>query len=248
MTNIPVGMKMTIMNLTGNKQSVIIIISIMASYIKNKVMKNNILLTVSLFVTSLCGVEAQTTLFDNPPSSGYTYRIPAITRDKNNDLVAFSDYRYGTGDIGSNMIDIIARTSSDNGDTWGTQYTAITSDKNVSSGFNYAHGDAAVVTDRESGKMLLMCASGSIGYGSTGIKVGRYYSSSNGETWTGGNVTNEMYNIWGSNTVTKMFFGSGRICQSRFIKTGDYYRLYAALTTDLGSLVVYSDEIGRAHV
>lgn len=207
-------------------------------------MKNNILLTVSLLVTSLCGVEAQTTLFDNLHSSGYTYRIPAITRDKNNDLVVFSDYRYGTGDIGSNMIDIVARTSSDNGDTWGTQYTAITSDKNVSSGFNYAHGDAAVVTDRESGKMLLMCASGSIGYGSTGIKVGRYYSSSNGETWTGGNVTNYMYNIWGSNTVTKMFFGSGRICQSRFIKTGDYYRLYAAITTNLGSLVVYSDDFG----
>jgi sialidase-1 len=88
-------------------------------------MKKNILLTLSLFVTVAGGVKAQTTVFDNPPATGYTNRIPAITRDKNNNLVAFADYRYGTGDIGSNMIDIVARTSSDNGTTWGTQYTAV---------------------------------------------------------------------------------------------------------------------------
>jgi hypothetical protein len=65
-------------------------------------MKKNILLTLSLFVTVAGGVKAQTTVFDNPPATGYTNRIPAITRDKNNNLVAFADYRYGTGDIGSN--------------------------------------------------------------------------------------------------------------------------------------------------
>jgi sialidase-1 len=123
----------------------------------------------------------------------------------------------------------------------------------ASSGFGYAHGDGAVVTDRESGEMLLMCASGSTAYSSTGIKVGRYYSSDNGKTWgiksswttQSNDVTTAMYAIWGSSTVTKMFFGSGRICQSRFIKTGNYYRLYAALTTNLGSLVVYSDDFGN---
>jgi hypothetical protein len=206
-------------------------------------MKKNILLTLSLLVTAAGGVNAQTTVFDNPPTTGYTNRIPAITRDKNNNLVAFADYRYGTGDIGSNRIDIVARTSSDNGTNWETQYTAVAHTSN-SSGFGYAHGDAAIVTDRESGKMLLMCASGANAYGAgNNINVGRYYSDNNGASWTGGDVSTAMYAIWNSK-VTDMFFGSGRICQSRFIKTGNYYRLYAALTTNLGSLVVYSDDFG----
>jgi sialidase-1 len=209
-------------------------------------MKKNILLTLSLLVTVAGGVNAQTTqtvtVFDNPPSTG-VYRIPAITKDINNNLVAFSDLR-ASGDIGSGNIDIVAKTSSDNGATWGNQYTAVAHSGN--SGFNKAHGDAAVVTDRESGKMLLMCASGSVSYqnstSSNKIRVGRYYSTDNGTTWTGGDFTSTMYGLYSG--VTKMFFGSGRICQSRFIKTGSYYRLYAALTTNLGSLVVYSDDFG----
>ena len=209
-------------------------------------MKKNILLTLSLLVTAAGGVNAQTTVFDNPPTTGCTNRIPAITRDKNNNLVAFADYRYGTGDIGSNRIDIVARTSSDNGTNWGTQYTAVAHTSN-SAGFGYAHGDAAIVTDRESGKMLLMCASGGVSYqsstSSNKIRVGRYYSTDNGASWTGSDVTSTMYGLYSD--VTKMFFGSGRICQSRFIKTGNYYRLYAALTTNLGSLVVYSDDFGN---
>jgi sialidase-1 len=218
-------------------------------------MKKNILLTLSLLVTAAGGVNAQTavTVFSNPPSGATATRIPAITRDKSGNLVAFADKRYGIYDIGGgNSIDIVAKTSSDNGATWGIQSPAITHDENVTSGFDFAHGDAAVVTDRESGEMLLMCASGSTGYSGTGIKVGRYYSSDNGKTWglnsswttQSNDVTDDMYAIWGSK-VTRMFFGSGRICQSRFIKTGNYYRLYAALTTNLGSLVVYSDDFGN---
>jgi hypothetical protein len=214
-------------------------------------MKKNILLTLSLLVTVAGGVNAQTTVFSNPLSGATATRIPAITMDKSGNLVAFADKRYGIYDIGGNSIDIVARTSSDNGTNWGTQYTAVAHTNN-NSGFGFAHGDAAVVTDRESGEMLLMCASGSTGYSSTGIKVGRYYSSDNGKKWginsswttQSNDVTDDMYAIWGSSTVTKMFFGSGRICQSRFIKTGKYYRLYAALTTNLGSLVVYSDDFG----
>jgi sialidase-1 len=206
-------------------------------------MKKNILLTLSLLVTVAGGVNAQTTVFSNPLSGATATRIPAITMDKSGNLVAFADKRYGIYDIGGNSIDIVARTSSDNGTNWGTQYTAVAHTNN-NSGFGFAHGDAAVVTDRESGEMLLMCASGSTGYSSTGIKVGRYYSSDNGKKWginsswttQSNDVTDDMYAIWGSSTVTKMFFGSGRICQSRFIKTGKYYRLYAALTTNLGSV------------
>jgi hypothetical protein len=214
-------------------------------------MSNHVSFSNRFWVSILDNPHRVYRLRRNPLSGATATRIPAITMDKSGNLVAFADKRYGTGDIGSNSIDIVARTSSDNGTKWGTQYTAV-AHTSSSAGFGYAHGDAAVVTDRESGEMLLMCASGSTAYGSTGIKVGRYYSNDNGKTWgvnsswtsKVNDVTTAMYAIWGSSTVTKMFFGSGRICQSRFIKTGNYYRLYAALTTNVGSLVVYSDDFG----
>jgi Neuraminidase (sialidase) len=88
-------------------------------------MKKTILLMLSLLVTSVGGIKAQTTVFSNPLSGTTATRIPAITMDKSGNLVAFADKRYGTGDIGSNSIDIVARTSSDNGTTWGIQYTAV---------------------------------------------------------------------------------------------------------------------------
>lgn len=47
-------------------------------------------------------------------------------------------------------------------------------------------------------------------------------------------------------TVQSLFIGSGRIMQSRVVKKGDYYRLYAALwTKNEGNRVVYSDDFGE---
>ena len=61
-------------------------------------------------------------------------------------------------------------------------------------------------------------------------------------------MTDNIYDIWRSstsNSITKLFFSSGRICQSAIINTGSYYRLYAALCSNVGSLVVYSDDFGE---
>ena len=44
--------------------------------------------------------------------------------------------------------------------------------------------------------------------------------------------------------VYRLFFASGRICQSSLVKHGSYYRIYSVLTTNRGSLVVYSDDFG----
>lgn len=220
---------------------------------------------------------AQTTLWNasykNNTTTVYS-RIPAILKDNAGNLMAFSDVRYGgSGDIGANRIDISARTSSDNGLSWADASVIINGVDNASSGshgFNYGHGDAAVVCDRESGKILLMCASGNITYGlstttaekgsttytintDNAIRTGRYYYE-NG-TWNDGtDVTSSIYNLWqdqcsGSNynvtsPLQRCFFSSGRICQSEIVKNGNYYRLYAALCSDIGSLVVYSDDFG----
>ena len=123
-------------------------------------------------LTFVGGAKAQTTLlFDSDYKDHwfYTtksyYRIPAIL-NQGGKLWAFTDDRTNaTGDIGSGKIKIIAKTSTDNGSTWDSNVTTIANYKSsATSGFDYAHGDAAVVCDRgNSNNMLMMCASGSIG-------------------------------------------------------------------------------------
>lgn len=201
---------------------------------------------------------AQTTVFDSQYSmvlfweTKEYYRIPAIL-NQNGKLWAFTDDRTAaTGDIGSGKIKIIAKTST-GGSTWSSSSTIANYSSSATSGFDYAHGDAAVVCDRaNSNNMLMMCASGSVAYGnstaSNPIRVGRYVTTDGGSNWTGKEVTDDIYNIWSSstkNSISKLFFSSGRICQSAIIKTGSYYRLYAALCTNVGSLVVYSDDFGN---
>lgn len=190
---------------------------------------------------------AQKTLFNNRTTynstSSYS-RIPAITKMSDGTLIAFSDVRIGGGnDIGGgNHISIVARKSTDNGATWGTQYTVV---EGLGSGFDYAHGDAAVVTDRESGKMILLCASGTTGYGSGGCLLGQY-TSTDGTTWTGGEITSKIKSAFTTAklSVSKQFFTSGRIIQSSKIKVGSSYRIYSALCTGSGSIVMYSDDFG----
>lgn len=219
-------------------------------------MKKILLITLAA-LTFACGVKAQTTLFDSSKGIwGYRksyYRIPAIL-NQGGKLWAFTDDRTNaTGDIGTGKIKIIAKTSTDNGGTWSSSTTIANYKSNATSGFDYAHGDAAVVCDRgNSNNMLMMCASGSIGYpsstASAPIRVGKYISTDGGSNWTGTDVTNDIYGIWSSsttNSIEKLFFSSGRICQSAIINTGSYYRLYAALCSNVGSLVVYSDDFGE---
>lgn len=234
------------------------------------------------------GVKAQTTttIFDSGNGSKPYYRIPAIL-NQNGTLWAFTDDRSNVsstvswGDIGCGEISIIAKKSTDNGASWSSS-TTVAEGSNSASDFYKAHGDAAVVCDREDPtKMLVMCASGEIPYNtangvtgstvsvtrtwniwrytydldvSSAIKVGKYTSTDGGATWSDDDVTKKIYGIWdkaSSSTypnkvpVTKLFFSSGRICQSAIIKNGSNYRLYAALCTNEGSLVVYSDDFGE---
>ena len=245
-------------------------------------MKKILLITLAA-LTFAGGAKAQTptTVFKSGTDSRY-YRIPAIL-NQNGTLWAFTDDRTSaSGDIGKGNLKIIAKTSTDKGTNWVNEKTVadFNSSDTSNDNFNYAHGDAAVVCDRENPqKMLMMCASGKIGYGSSTVKssgsfvsgnlkldlskairVGKYTSSNGGTTWTGTDVTKDIYGIWdtekitwgvttGYNTdVTGLFFSSGRICQSAIIKKDkdSYYRLYAALCTNVGSLVVYSDDFGKS--
>ncbi len=140
------------------------------------------------------------TVFDTNIAVRHYYRIPAIVQLADGKLLAIADDRHNSDtDIGSNQgIDIVGKISEDNGKTWGT--TIMIADGNQRrQGFDNSHGDAAAIVDRETGKLLIMCASGKQGFLASTLTnpllVGRY-TSEDSTTWTGSEVTNDIYGIF----------------------------------------------------
>ena len=183
------------------------------------------------------------------------YRIPAIAKAHNGNLIAISDYRPCGGDIGFGEVDIVARISKDNGQTWGDEFT-IGDGTGVSDAVDCGFGDAAVVADSENDEVLLISVCGNTVY-SAGTttrdnpnRVARFRSHDNGQTWEAyEEITESIYTLFDQSAlgaVQSLFFGSGRICQSRQVKVGQYYRLYAALCARPGgNRVIYSDDFGQ---
>lgn len=186
------------------------------------------------------------TVFSNRDAQ---YRIPSIVECKSGELIAFTDHRYDNKDIGGGRhLDIVMKTSQDKGATWsGPEQMVAKGGNGVATSFDCAHGDAATVVDRKTGRILLMCASGGIGYWESSrkkpIMMGRYYSDDEGKTWKGEEVTRQIYDLMPD--VESAFFTSGRICQSKQIKVGKYYRVYTALATRQGNRILYSDDFGK---
>ncbi len=185
---------------------------------------------------------------------GRPYRIPSIAKAKNNDLIAISDDRFCGNDIGYGKVNIVYKVSHDNGKTWSEETMLAEGDGNNNSrtcGF----GDAASVADRTSDKVMVMCVSAP--NGGTCFKSAQRSSILWGEpnsdgTWkwtTPIDIKDEIMALLPNDRVN-YFVGSGKLHQSRYIKVGDYYRVYAALWTsdgsDLKNYVVYSDNFGAA--
>lgn len=187
-------------------------------------------------------------LFYSPGYQGHPYRIPAITTTKDNKVLAVSDFRWCNNDIGFGHVDIVGRISEDNGKTWGDQFN-IAVGSGVGGAKDCGYGDAAIVTDSETGKILIMCCTGNVfySYGSreNPLRSARLYSEDNGKTWSKPeDITDQMYALLPNSQG--QFIGAGKICQSRVTKVGEYYRLYAALCTRPGgNYVIYSDDFGQ---
>ena len=209
------------------------------------------------------GVKAQTqAIFTTRTTADIPYRIPAITTTKDGTLVAVADYRFCRSDIGAGRIDFHFRRSKDNGQTWGNIYipTTMQGDGDLTPGHQEAgYGDAALVADRKSQRMLLLCCSGGplFGYSTTEHHQGmaRFRSEDGGETWSEPEYIGEetVYQPLAKSKygpIKGWFVGSGRIFQSRSVKTGKYYRLYCAGMSrgDKGSAnwVLYSDDFGAS--
>ena len=208
--------------------------------------------------------EPSVDVFTTTPAT-IPYRIPAITTARNGNIIAVADYRHSRADIGmatNGRIDIRARISKDNGETWGDIFDVIqgkgadgidASNNDMYVGF----GDPAIVADRESDRVLLITCSGNVsfpnGQRNNHQGIAHFYSEDCGEKWSAPVDRSEHIYAQFDNTqhgpVRAMFVGSGKISQSQYIKVGDYYRIYCAvLVKNVNSthvnFVLYSDNFG----
>ena len=175
------------------------------------------------------------------------YRIPAFAVTNDGTLLAVTDLRYkNNGDLGNNhRIDLLIKHSEDNGKTWSEAVNITKTLPTDKTGY----GDAAIVADRESDDVLILCVHGNVTY-FTGdhpnkyLHIIKYVSHDGGKNFSDKQDISDT--IFGFNSSWKsLFFGSGRIMQSRYIKTGSHYRIYSALLSrGYGNAVVYSDDFG----
>ena len=204
---------------------------------------------VSLLATS---AMAQTMLFHTGDESGFPYRIPAIATASNGQLIALSDRRPCGADIGFGRVDILGRTSNDNGATWSEPFNVLVGS---GSGQDAGYGDACLVADQKRKELLLICVSGNVPYWQSTVEKSQRFMAVHAKwnrktkSWKWSepvDQTNHIYRELLGGRVNGLFMGSGRICQSRQIKVGKYYRLYGALCTHKGNFVLYSDDFGRS--
>lgn len=210
-----------------------------------------ILFSFALFL-SVLAASAQTVLFHTGDETGYPYRIPAIAKAVNGDLIALSDWRPCGNDIGFGRVDIMGRVSTDNGSHWGDAFKVL---QGSGKGADAGYGDACFVADRKRNELLLVCVSGDVPYWQSKPEHrqrmvtlhARYDKKLKQWQWDKevADITSMIYDDLLHGTINGLFMGSGRICQSSKVKVGKYYRLYAALCTHKGNFVVYSDDFGR---
>lgn len=200
-------------------------------------------------------------LFITPTTESIPFRIPAITTAANGDLISVCDYRFSRQDIGmilNGRIDLLMRTSRNNGNKWGKTYILAEGKGEASSDFlNVAFGDPAIVADKESSQLMVISCAGNVSY----LKgqrhhhqaIARFYSGDYGNSWTEPvDISESIYSQFDNSPLgpaKAMFVASGRIVQSRYIKLGKFYRLYCAVlvASQKGpwmNFVLFSDNFG----
>lgn len=202
-------------------------------------------------VAKFTATEAVTLFYDDDE---FSYRIPAIAKTSTGRLIAVSDYRHCLDDIGMNRwgkgyrVDLVIRTSDDNGKTWSAKQTIAEGIDN-SQANDCAYGDAAIAVVGE--EIIVMAVAGSTQYGTGNAnkisRLVRVYSSDNGETWVKEDITEKVYGHEGSlyPNVYTAFFGSGRLAVDPNFKESGNARIYGSLLTQgNGNVVLYSDDKG----
>ena len=202
-------------------------------------------------VAKFTATEAVTLFYDDDE---FSYRIPAIAKTSTGRLIAVSDYRHCLDDIGMNRwgkgyrVDLVIRTSDDNGKTWSPIKTIAKGIDN-SQANDCAYGDAAIAVVGE--EIIVMAVAGSTQYGTGNAnkisRLARIYSADNGESWVKEDITEKVYGHEGSlyPNVYTAFFGSGRLAVDPNFNESGNARIYGSLLTQgNGNVVLYSDDKG----
>ena len=203
------------------------------------------------------GTKDVTLFYDDDPKA---YRIPAIGTTGTGRIIAVSDYRHSLDDIGRDVhktgsmrIDLVARTSDDNGATWSEAQTIAQGDDNQPGSYLRAFGDATLAA--YGNNILVMAASGDVIYGggtaSNPNRMARIYSTDNGATWQIEEVTRKVYAE--SNSLipdgVSSFFGSGKLAVDPDFNGTGKARVYGAVLIKNASrtdnnYVLYTDDLG----
>ena len=192
-------------------------------------------------------------LFSKTGTDSIPYRIPAVAMLSDGRLLALADYRHCKLDIGYGRVDIHGRIADEDG--WGEPFVLIEG-TGVSRAADCGFGDAAMVVDKESGEVLVITVCGETVYGHPSTtrqnpnRVALLRSTDNCRTWDSWkDITEDVYGLFDASVhgpVQSCFVTSGKIFQSRSIKVGSHYRIYAALCArPEGNRVIYSDDFGR---
>ena len=194
----------------------------------------------------------------------FSYRIPAIATTSTGRIIAVTDYRHNLDDIGrdnhgtgTKRIDLVARTSDDNGKTWSDVMTIAAGDNSKTGSYERAFGDAAIAAVGEN--IVVMAAAGDVVYvgasASNPNRMARIFSGDNGATWSKEEITTKMYNSETSlipNGVAA-FFGSGKLVVDANYNGSGKARIYGALLVrtcingqynNYNNYAVYSDDLG----
>lgn len=179
------------------------------------------------------------------------YRIPALLRLSDNDMLAFTDNRYTNhGDLGSHKIDVVVKKTTDGGLTWGNEVTVAAGDG--SSDAAYGYGDAAVAL-AANGDVVCLMAAGKNSYSSGMKHIGFTKSSDGGQTWTTPvdiyDNTTYLTNPHATGTTTPFtstFVSSGHGLTQRIAHQGRIaFPALGKLSGVTNEYIIYSDDNGE---
>ena len=195
------------------------------------------------------GVFERTVLFVNGDAGSKYYRIPAVVTAADGSVVAVADKRMDCLWDLPNHIDIVCRRSEDLGRTWSEPVTIAGKDTAM------GYGDAAVVLDRQSGRLIcLMVADNGLWQSCADhyAHLMMAVSEDHGRTWSEPrDLSNQLYGPDCPDSLRcrwyGAFFASGAALQ---LKEG---RLMVVMVTrtkperggDLSCYVAYSDDGGE---
>ena len=217
-------------------------------------MKKLLLLAILIpfIVSAQGGIKNKTILFQSNQYDSIPYRIPAIVELNDASLFALVDYRHCKSDIGFGRVDIRGKRLK--GRKWGKEFTLIEG-TGVEHTVDCGYGDPAVIADHESNEILVMLVCGHTIYWHPSTtrqnpnRISAMRTVDGGKTWELAEITEQIYSLFDpapDGCVQSCFVASGQMFQSRTIKVGSYYRIYAALTArPNGNRVIYSDDFGR---